>query len=161
MRLKKNLTIDIFALVVAVLAYVFSYSQIDMGMYIEGDRNISPATFPRFSAVLLGIFGICNIVKSLVFKQEVYADINLKGEAKVFLCFLALMVYLAIFNVVGFIFSTILMACFILFLEGCKKWQYYVIVAIITVVVFLFFRYGMKVTKLPWGIPLKYIFGGR
>ena len=79
MRLKKNLTIGIFALVVAVLAYVFSYSQIDMGMYIEGDRNISPATFPRFSAVLLGIFGICKIVKSLVFKQEVYADINLKG----------------------------------------------------------------------------------
>jgi len=161
MRFKKNLTLGIIAVVVAVLAYIFSYSQIYMGMYIAEDRNISPATFPRFSAVLLCFFGLANIIKSLVFKQDEYVVLEMKGELRVALCFLALLIYLLIFNHVGFIVASILLGAFVLFIEGCRKWQYYLIIAVITVLVFVFFRYGLKVHKLPWGFPLKFIFGGK
>ena len=161
MRFKKNLTIGIFAVVVAILAYAFSYSQIDMGMYIPEDRNISPATFPRFSAVLLCVFGLANVVKSLIFKQDEYVELDMKGELRVALCFVALFIYLLIFNVVGFVISSILLASFFLFIEGCRKWQYYLIIIGLTILVFVFFRYGLKVNKLPWGFPLRLIFGGK
>ena len=161
MRFKKNRTSGIFAVVVAIVAYAFSYSQIDMGMYIPGDRNISPATFPRFAAVLLCVFGLANIIKSLVFKQDDYVELDMKGELRVALCFVALFIYLLIFNLVGFVISSILLGCFVLFMEGSRKWQYYVIIVALTIVVFVFFRYGLKVYKLPWGFPLRLIFGGK
>lgn len=161
MKLKKNITIGIFAVVVAVLAYILSYSQIDMGMYIPEDRNISPATFPRFASVLLLLFGVANIVRSLVFKMEEEVELDMKGEFRVALCFVALFVYLLIFNIVGFVISSIALGCFVLYIEGCRKWQYYLVLTILTVFVFVFFRYGLKVHRLPWGMPLKLIFGGK
>jgi|GEM_PF-4578830 len=161
MKLKKNITIGIFAVVVAVLAYILSYSQIDMGMYIPEDRNISPATFPRFASVLLLLFGVANLVRSLVFKMEEEVELDMKGELRVALCFVALFVYLLIFNIVGFVISSIALGFFVLYIEGSRKWQYYLVLAILTVFVFVFFRYGLKVHRLPWGMPLKLIFGGK
>ena len=159
LKLKKCLTMGIIFTIISLIVIYFTATQVDLGLYSPDDMNISPRAFPYFAGVLLGIFGICNILRSVVFKKDEWVVINLKAEAKVLLTFVGMMVYLLVFKWIGFIFSTTLLGWFMLFMQKTKNWKYYLIVAIATIVVFVGFKYGLDVRKLPWGYPLIWIFG--
>ncbi len=157
MKLKKNLSIGIFAVVVALIAWILSFSQIDMGLSSADDLHLSPKTFPMLGIIILFGFGSVNIFMSLFLHKEEFITVG-KSELKTLWCFLGLLLYLLLFNFFGFIICTTVMGSFILLLEGSKNWKYHLAVFILTVIVFVFFRYGMSVTKLPLGYPLRWFF---
>lgn len=158
-KMKKGLTLGIIFVVFAIVAIYLTNTQISLGLYDPDGNNTSPRDFPMFASVLMGIFGVMNIIRSTVFKKDEYVTINLKAEGKILLCFISMIVYLLVFKWIGFIIATSLLGSFILLLQGSKNWKYYLIVVITTIIVFVGFKYGLSVTKLPWGYPLIYIFG--
>lgn len=160
MKIRKNLSIGIFAVIIAFMAWAFSFSQIDLSLSGPNDLHLSPKTFPMIAILILFVFGGMNIFNSLVLKKDEYVKLE-KSELKALWCFLALIMYLFLFKILGFILCTTAISSFILYLEGSKNWKYYFIILLLSIVVFVVFRYGMSVTKLPLGYPLRWVIRGR
>ncbi len=159
MRLKKNLSIGVISMMFGVIALVFSWTQIGIGFVSEDNVHLSPSTFPRLAAVLLLLFGFSNIIMSLVFHKDSDVSIELKKELRVLAVFAGLILDLIIFKYVGFIISTSLIGCFILFIQADREKKHYLFLILLIIAVFLLFKYGLHVAKLPWGYPLRWLFG--
>ena len=159
MVLKKNLSMGVFSIFMAIIVWILSYTQIDPGYVAKDSIHLSSRTFPLLAAALLGIFGSVNLIMSLVLGKESSVKVDLKAEAKVLIVFAGFVLYMICFRFLGFIICTSLVSCFILFLEGNRNRKHYLILVALTVVGFLIFRYGLQVSRLPWGYPLVWIFG--
>lgn len=143
-KLKKNLSSGIIGtLFGAVMLIAIPYCiKAKISMVSSG---IGPDYLPRLVAVLMICCGIGLIIQSLVLKkdEEVVIEFGREGHALLFAA--AMIVYVILLPLIGFVLSSILFAFASLFLMECRKPMYYLSTAILVVAIFITFKYGLSV----------------
>lgn len=114
----------------------------------QSNKLIKSDFLPRLLAVIILICGIWLIAESyLKPEKEKFIEFDLKKEARVLIYMAALILYIVLFNKIGFFFSSLLLSLFTLLFVKEKKVSRYVIVALYVTALFFIFKYGL-------GIPL-------
>jgi putative tricarboxylic transport membrane protein len=149
----------IFALGIA--AYYLTYIIRD----VSGSGNISAATVPRLSAVILAFLGIALIVTALLRKpeteyqpspgQETPEKKNIRQALPILYLLAAFILYAVLVIPVGFLITTPLFALSLMFLlapaKNRKPIRLIIIAGITTGIIYVLFVYGFRV-MLPSGI---------
>lgn len=143
-KLKKNLSSGIIGtLFGAVMLIVIPYCiKVKISLVSSG---IGPDYLPRLIAILMICCGIGLVFQSLVLKkdEEVVIEFGKEGHALLFAT--AMIIYVILLPIIGFVFSSVLFACASLFLMECKKPMYYLSTVLLVLVIFVAFKYGLSV----------------
>ncbi len=143
---------------------LFAISLFGIVMSIICHRNfnvewkLSPYLFPLIISLFLFVLSISVISEGL--KSEDKKKEKIKMEIKSLLLFgVVSVVYLLVFNFLGFILSTIILLVLLMLILGERRWWYIALVSIITtVVIYLLFGKYLSVMlpkgKIYWYIGL-------
>jgi cell division protein FtsW (lipid II flippase) len=69
----------------------------------------------------------------------------MKTFLKVCLVYLIILLYAILFTEFGYVISTLLIPPVLLFVLGCRKWQYYIYVYAFATIIYMLFIYVLKV----------------
>jgi|GEM_PF-1365466 len=144
MKVRSNLTAGIVSIAFAVLLFaVMPFEVVDLS-----NKMIKADFLPRILGVIIGICGIYLVITSFIRPDsEKIVYIELKSEARVAIYAAALVLYLFLFERIGFFFSSELLAVFTLVFIKDRKWLHYVISVVYVALVFVVFRMAL-------GIPM-------
>ncbi|MGI5933935.1 MAG: tripartite tricarboxylate transporter TctB family protein [Lawsonibacter sp.] len=106
---------------------------------------VGPDYLPRLIIILMAICGVGLILYSLVLKKDETVEVVLKEEARTFLYIFALLAYVLLMPLLGFLISTLVFSCFSLFFLETKKPSHYAVIIILVIGIFVGFKYGLKV----------------
>jgi hypothetical protein len=146
-KLRRNLSSGVLSITIGVALYALIPYCITTKRQIQ-TAAIGSDYLPRLVAVLLVIMGLFMAVQSLVFKKDTVAVINLKEELRIFALMGILIAYSIAVMFTGFLIASIIALGFMLLLLKCRKWHYYLIIAVLTAFVYFSFRYGLNI-RLP------------
>lgn len=143
-KLKKNLSSGIIGtLFGAVMLIAIPYCiKAKISLVSSG---IGPDYLPRLVAVLMICCGIGLVFQSLVLKKDEEVVIEFDKESHALLFAAAMIIYVILLPIIGFVLSSILFASASLFLMECKKPMYYLSTALLVLVIFAAFKYGLSV----------------
>ena len=141
-RYRSNLLCGIAAVVFAAVLFLIIPGQIAMEDTVS--FGVSSRTIPYGVAILCGVCGVILIVKSLVLKQDEYKEIAVKEELSALLMFAVILLYLLSFEK-EWPLATVALGCASLALAKCKKWWYYVVVAVLAVALYFLFVYVLHI----------------
>lgn len=148
LKLRTNLVSGIAASVFAVLLWFISYIQV-----VDVSNKMIKADFlPRLIAVIIFACGIWLIADSIRHpEKDKEKEIDLKQESRVLIYMAVLVAYVALFEKIGFMLDSLMLALFTLVFVHDKKTLHYVIVAIYVTAIFFIFKYAL-------GIPFPTLF---
>lgn len=148
LKLRTNLVSGIAASVFAVLLWFISYIQV-----VDVSNKMIKADFlPRLIAVIIFACGIWLIADSIRHpEKDKEKEIDLKQESRVLIYMAVLAAYVALFEKIGFMLDSLVLALFTLAFVHDKKILHYVIVAIYVTAIFFIFKYAL-------GIPFPTLF---
>lgn len=119
---------------------------------VMNSEVVTSRTFPYLIALLLMTMSIKQIASTLIKwlkNQDITTkEFDLKVEAKAFLLFLFLIIYLALIPFIGFLLSSLLMVSAFLLFFKTKNWISYAIVLSSTISIYFIFRYFLNVQLL-------------
>jgi len=159
-KVRQDIVVMAFIMIVSALFYTyFIPSQIRLSSAWSGNTSFSSRTFPYVLAA--GMF----IVSSIGFLKALISYIKLKKTAETvktnaqektgqkilekampFIIYALIIVYIILFNKIGFILSTLIMTPLMMFLLRCRNWRYYLYVYAFEAVVYVIF---IAVFKIP------------
>lgn len=143
-KFKKNLSSGIIGALfgAAMLAAIPYCIKTKISLVSSG---IGPDYLPRLVAILMICCGAGLVFQSLVLKkdEEVVIEFGKEGHALLFAA--GIILYVILLPVIGFVLSSILFACASLYLMECKKTLYYLSAALLVLVIFIAFKYGLSV----------------
>ncbi len=131
-----NLASGIAAILFSIVLFILIPQQIAVETVVN--FGVTSRTIPYGIAVLFAVCGVGLIFQSLVLKKDKEMELNLHAELRPFLLFALFIVYIFVFEKEWPI-STAALACGGLALSKCKKWQYYVIVIVLTLAMYFLF----------------------
>ena len=162
MKLKKaknDIYLYLFMIVLSLLVYFWIIpTQVQMNAMAKAE-TFSPDTFPRFVTMIWIIISVVGALWALrTYFQiknedgtECIAEKNKRTKKEMisnlipYIFFVLAVVYGILFHMIGFIPSTIIMLPIMLFVIGCKKWSYYVIVYAFVALLYVLFRVVLHV----------------
>ncbi|MGE4284859.1 MAG: tripartite tricarboxylate transporter TctB family protein [Clostridia bacterium] len=139
-NLYSGITLFMFGLLLLILIPMY----VDVG----GVSIIGPRVFPTFITFALIFFSIILIGTSVlqlkkkqkaVYTQEEKEVLNFKDELRVFKIFLAILLYIFLFNKVGYGISTTIFITLCLIILQVKKAWYYLVAYTVSYIVYLAF----------------------
>lgn len=143
--IKKNLWSGIIT-VVASLVLWFGLPYCIKSQATSLTAAVGPDYLPRLIIAIMGICGIGLILTSLVFKKDDTIEVVLKDELRTFLFVAIILAYILLMPVIGFLLSTILFSCAALFFMETRKPLHYVVVIVLSILIFVGFKYGLTVS---------------
>ena len=143
----KDYITGFFGLVLSVFIYFSSENVVVAG----GGLAKNPAFYPRVLALILGVLAVCLIVNALMRKEKFGVSANKELLKNVGMVFGLILLYIIVFQYVGFIVSTIaFLFCGILLYGGTVKGALLCSVPV-TAAVYVIFHVIMQVA-MPNGI---------
>ena len=143
----KDYITGLFGLAIAVFLYFASEAVVAAG----GGLAKNPAFYPRALALLLAVLAVCLIINALLHREKAGVSLDKELFKNVVQVFLLILLYIVIFQYVGFIVSTAaFIFCGILPYGGTVKGALLCSVPV-TVVVYVVFHIIMQVA-MPVGI---------
>ena len=143
--IKKNLWSGIITVVASLILW-FALPYCIKSQVTSLTAAVGPDYLPRLIIALMGICGIGLIITSLVFKKDDTIEVNLKDELRTLLLVVIILAYILLMPVIGFLLSTILFSCIALFFMETRKPLHYVVVIVLSVLIFVGFKYGLTVS---------------
>lgn len=143
--IKKNLWSGIVTVVASVILW-FALPYCIKSQVTSLTAAIGPDYLPRLMIALMGICGAGLIITSLVFKKDDTVEVDLKDELRTFLFVAIILAYILLMPVIGFLLSTILFSCIALFFMETRKPLHYIVVIILSALIFVGFKYGLMVS---------------
>ena len=144
-KIRKNLWSGILTIVFSVILWVALPFCIK-SQVTTLTAAIGPDYLPRLIIALMGICGIGLVITSLALKKDEEIEINLKDELRTFIFVGIILAYILLMPVIGFLIDTILFSCVALFFMETRKPSHYVAVVILTILIFVGFKYGLMVS---------------
>jgi len=142
--IRTNLMAGVIFVVIAAVIAVLIPSQIQMTSIVK--EAVDSRFIPELLCGVMGILGCWLIVKSVVLKKEDYLEISLNQEKKRGLFVLMLIVYVFLISRIGFLISSFLWGIGCLAFTKSKKANYYIIVAVSIIIIYLIFKYVLDVS---------------
>jgi len=169
--LKKTQTKAFANLVASVILLVFeiwAYTQ-TLGFKIVKKAAVQPATFPQIMCIGMMVFTVILLIQS-VFKlmkanpddpmMEAAASINIlknKGVQAGVLVIVLCLAYAALFEVLGYVLASTIIAAIIMWLIGKRDVKQIVLVSVLVPLLMWFVFYKLLTVNIPMGVlePLK------
>ena len=148
---------------------VFYFFIIPSQVTIAGSAKLekfSPDTFPRFVTIVFFISAMLGLLNSFRLYRRADDNESTDGETATdepittseghnisrklavfipYIVFALTLLYGILFAKFGVIIATIIVPPIVLFVIGCKKWHYYVIVYVFAIALFVLFKYLLLV----------------
>jgi len=121
------------------------------GRFMAAADSTGSRIFPYFAAAVMGLSAIVEIVTKLFqLRRAVKPEAgetkkDWKNERKAIVIFLLCCVYAVLFERIGYLISTAVVMPAALFVMGSRKWQHYVSVYVVGIVMYVTFRYVLNV----------------
>lgn len=145
----KDIRSSIIWLALGIILCVESYK-----LKIGSLHNPGPGLYPLGVAITLIVFSLIVLLPS-VFSLKKHATTEEGGEfnkKKIILVIISLLIYAAILERLGFVFSTLLFIIFILKFIECKRWYVAISFAVLTAAIsYAIFNLWLE-SNLPRGI---------
>lgn len=143
--IKKNLWSGIVTVVASLILW-FALPYCIKSQVTSLTAAIGPDYLPRLMIALMGICGVGLIITSLVLKKDEEIEVDLKDELRTLIFVGIILAYILLMPVIGFLIDTILFSCIALFFMETRKPSHYLVVVILTVLIFVGFKYGLMVS---------------
>jgi len=145
-------------LIFCVVVYLIIPVEIQALMRYDASTGLSPAVFPKFSVLLIAGFSVVLIISGLrsmgTFSRGDRRAPLMGNRVRVVTTFAALVAYVYLLGIVGYLLLTPLALAFLMWYFGERRWFVIFSVVILTTTgLFCFFRYIMYII-LPEGIFL-------
>lgn len=148
MKLKTNLIGGSLFLSISIIIWFLIPSQI----ILTQNTNINSQTFPRLIVGLSIISSILLILKETIkiIKKEPIEEIEIifNNEVKVIVMLILLVVYVFLFEYIGFLFSSIIYSFLTLMYYKSKNIKYYISIALVCLIVNYIFK-NLLLVQLP------------
>jgi len=156
--INKNLFSGIFFLALGLFVLISIPGQI-----AESSMQYGPRLFPQLVSVLMIVCSLYILYQELTSRKkkiindksinketndEKYWHVDSKELYKTGIVFVIMSAYIFILDKIGFIISSLLFVLISLVFYKTKKWLYYMIVIILTIVIYFIFTYLLKI-QLP------------
>lgn len=148
MKLKTNLIGGGLFLFISIIIWFLIPSQI----VLTQNSNINSQTFPKL-IVGLSIFSSFlliakEIIKTIKKEPTDEIEITLNNEIKVIIMLVLLIIYVFLFEYIGFLFSSIIYSFLTLMYYKCKIIKYYISIALVCLIVNYIFK-NLLLVQLP------------
>ncbi len=148
MKLKTNLIGGSLFLSISIIIWFLIPSQI----ILTQNTSINSQTFPRLIVGLSIISSILLILKETIkiIKKEPTEEIEIifNNEVKVIVMLILLVVYVFLFEYIGFLFSSIIYSFLTLMYYKSKNIKYYISIALVCLIVNYIFK-NLLLVQLP------------
>lgn len=148
-QIRMDLVASILFLAFAIFMIAYAIpTQINVKGFLQGSSSES-RLFPYFACYVIGISALIEIIVCIVqlskCKKEEGTGKRLWPEIKALIIFALIIVYTLLFSWIGYIPSTLIIAPIALFVMGGRKWQHYLAVESVGVIMYFVFVYVLKV----------------
>lgn len=137
-KYRSNLVAGCFAIVAAIVLFFLIPSQV--ALESKAVHGITSRSLPYALVFISGGCGIGLIFQSLVLKKDEVKELELKKEAKGLLYMLVLLAYGLGFSHSFLISTSLLGVMTLIFSKDKKPLHYFIVVAVVTVLYFVFTR---------------------
>ncbi len=143
--LKKNLSSGIAAVVIGTfLRVILPYS-------IKSKVNtvtaaVGPDYLPKLVIYGMILCGIGLVLTSLILKKDETIEIELGSEGRVLVYFALLLAYMFAMQFAGFLLASLIFSAVSMWLMEDRKWTHYLWVELLVLVIFVSFKYGLRVS---------------
>lgn len=143
--LKKNLCSGILAAVIGMFLRVILPYGIKSKVH-NVTSAVGPDYLPKLVIYGMILCGICLIATSLIKKKDETAEIELGREGHALIYFSMLLIYMFSMKYAGFLIASLVFSAVSMWLMEDREWKHYLAVEILVAVIFVSFKYGLRVT---------------
>lgn len=143
--IKKNLWSGIVTVLVSVILW-FALPYCIKSQVTSLTAAIGPDYLPRLMIALMGICGVGLILTSVAFKKDETIEVNVKDELRTLLFVAIILAYILLMPIIGFLLATIIFSCAALFFMETRKPLHYIVVIVLSILIFVGFKYGLMVS---------------
>lgn len=142
-KYRSNLTAGIVSIGLGVVCWLIIPYQIGEDYALT--YGITSRTIPYAVSILWIICGVILLIQSLIFKREEIKTLQIKKELKAG-AYIAVLVFYAFLFRINFLLSSIFLGTITLVFTGSKKKLYYVILILVSIVIYLLFKYVLHIS---------------
>lgn len=154
-RVNFNTIVSIFLILFSVAAFVLVPYQIEKPKLFMGRSltNLEPSLFPRVSIIALFVLSVWYLTHSFQLKEEnCFKELNRSSSVRVLVTYIVFALYAVLLELLGFIASSALMVCFLMYYYGNRNLIIFLTVFISApLAIYYIFTRILKVS-LPEGI---------
>ena len=153
-EVKRNLIASVAFLAFALFMILFAIPteiNVKSGL-LAGESSTESRLFPYFASGIMGIAAIIQIAKNLysysVLRKsgvENTEHVDIRKELKALAILALCVVYSLLFSAIGYIAASVIVTPIALFVMGGRKWQYYVSVLAVALIMYIIFEYVLYV----------------
>ena len=143
--IKKNLWSGIVTVLVSIILWI-TLPYCIKTQVTSLTAAIGPDYLPRLMIAMMGFCGIGLVITSIIFKKDDEIEIDLKSELRTVVFVIMILGYILLMQIIGFLLATIIFSCGALFFMETKKPMHYAVVIILSVLIFVSFKYGLRVS---------------
>lgn len=149
-RIPTNLASGCFFLLLGAALWFLIPGQIRVMVSVG---KVNAQFIPKILAALIAASGLVQLTKSLVLKKEDFVVVEMGAETFRLVFIAMLVAYTVVMDYIGFCLSSVLFALAYLLVFGCRKRSYYFVTLLCVLVVFVVFKYLLRVGfASAWGI---------
>lgn len=151
---KKNIFGAAGILLFSVIILCAIPKQIGVSVILGATSSVNSRWFPYLTAGLLGVISLVELIVSLrkyciLKRQSAEASAEghgpSKGMIRALLVFALFILYAVLFKTLGFVLATAIVPPIALFVNGGRKWQYYVGFYLVAAITYFLFVYALKI----------------
>lgn len=142
-KYRSNLTAGIVSIGLGAMCWLIIPYQIGEDYALT--YGITSKTIPYAVSILWIICGVILLIQSLIFKREEIKTLQIKKELKAG-AYIAVLVFYAFLFRINFLLSSIFLGTITLVFTGSKKKLYYVILILVSIVIYLLFKYVLHIS---------------
>lgn len=161
----RKLKLDIVVMAILMILSLFFYflfipNQIRLSAMFTGNTSFSSRTFPNIVAIAVFIVASIGLIKAVIglaehrraVPPEVTLPKNRPGSNKAiirqmipFIVYALIVVYCILFEVIGYIYATLIIPPLLMFVIGCRKRRYYLYMYAFGALLYLVFKVGLRI----------------
>lgn len=143
-RFRKNLCSGIVAVLIGLLfLFILPYSIKSKVTTVTA--AVGPSYLPKLVIYGMILCGCLLIARSLILKKDEVTELDLGAEGPVLVYYGLLLGYITAMRYVGFLASSLVFSAISLWMMESRNWKHYLYTALLVVVIFTTFKYGLRV----------------
>lgn len=160
-KLKQDIVVmTILMLLSASFYFIFIPNQIRLSSMFTGNTSFSSRTFPNSMAIAIFSVAGLGLVKALMglvkHKKAKVPEGNLPESGRMdknaliqhgipYFVYILIVVYCILFEVIGYVFATLIVPPLLMYAIGCRKPRFYGYMYAFGVVLYLVFKVGLRI----------------
>ncbi|PNV62973.1 hypothetical protein C0033_05415 [Clostridium sp. chh4-2] len=142
--LKKNLASGIAAIAIGVLFRIILPYSIKAKVHTVTSA-VGPDYLPKLAIYGMMLCGAGLVFLSLALKKDETIEIELGREVHVLIYFALLLAYMITMKYAGFLLASLVFSAISMWLMEDKNWRHYLYTELLVIVIFVAFKYGLRV----------------